>query len=108
MSERDFIYWLQGALEIMDPKQLDEKQIQVIKDHIALVLKKETPTRIGQFVIKEDPSLQPEEIKVVPQSPLLGDLLKRSPIKCANAGIIGRCNNTFCQICNPLGGRITC
>lgn len=43
MTSEMFVYWLQGALEIMDPKTLDEKQIQVIKDHIALVLTKVTP-----------------------------------------------------------------
>lgn len=44
MTPENFVYWLQGVLEIADPKQLDEKQIQIIKDHIKLVLKKETPS----------------------------------------------------------------
>ena len=44
MTPENFVYWLQGVLEIADPKQLDEIQIKIIKDHIALVLKKQTPT----------------------------------------------------------------
>lgn len=43
MTPENFVYWLQGVLEIANPKQLDEEQIKIIKDHIKLVLKKETP-----------------------------------------------------------------
>lgn len=42
MTERDFIYWLQGYLEMSGAKSLDEKQVQIIKDHIGLVLNKVT------------------------------------------------------------------
>ena len=35
---------LQGYLEISGSNSLTEDQVQIIKDHIALVLKKETPT----------------------------------------------------------------
>lgn len=45
MTPEQFIYWLQGFLEIADPKKLDKTQIQIIKDHIALVMTKETPYR---------------------------------------------------------------
>lgn len=45
MTPENFIYWLQGKLEIGDTKTLNEEEVQVIKDHIALVLKKETPLR---------------------------------------------------------------
>jgi hypothetical protein len=43
MTPENFIYWLQGMLDISETKELNEKQVQIIKDHIALVLKKETP-----------------------------------------------------------------
>lgn len=106
MSERDFIYWLQGALEIMDPKQLDEKQIQVIKDHIALVLKKETPNRTipGNELV-----LKPEN----PQHPLVDILTQgtRSPQqlpdrKCGE-GVLG-CGNPFCTRCTSTRLAVTC
>lgn len=45
MSEKDFAYWLQGFFEIENPKKLDERQTQMIKDHLKLVFKKETPNR---------------------------------------------------------------
>lgn len=45
MSSESFVYWLQGYFEIADPKSLGEKEIQIIKDHLDLVLKKETPNR---------------------------------------------------------------
>lgn len=43
MTERDFLYWLQGFLEMSEAKTLDEKQVQIIKDHIKLVAVKVTP-----------------------------------------------------------------
>jgi hypothetical protein len=45
MTPEQFIYWLQGFLEIADPKKLDKKQIEIIKDHMSLVLTKQTPNR---------------------------------------------------------------
>ena len=46
MTPENFVYWLQGFLEIQDPVDIDRQQVQTIKDHIALVLKKETPQRL--------------------------------------------------------------
>jgi hypothetical protein len=37
MSPQDFCYWLQGFMEVSDPKSIDEKQLEVIKKHLALV-----------------------------------------------------------------------
>lgn len=45
MTTEQFVYWINGYFEIANPKTLGEKEIQVIKDHLALVLKKETPNR---------------------------------------------------------------
>jgi len=44
MTPENFVYWLNGLLEIGEVKELNEKQVQIIKDHIKLVLKKETPS----------------------------------------------------------------
>ena len=43
MNERDFVYWLQGFFELTDSKKLTEAQVKMIKEHLALVLEKETP-----------------------------------------------------------------
>ena len=49
MTPEQFAYWLQGALEVIDPKYgLDAKQVQVIRDHLALVFEKVTPERSGE------------------------------------------------------------
>jgi hypothetical protein len=37
MKSVEFCYWLQGVFEIADPKALDEKQTEVIKQHLAMV-----------------------------------------------------------------------
>lgn len=42
MSELEFCYWLQGFFEVGNPKQLSPKQVQIIKDHLALVFDKIT------------------------------------------------------------------
>ena len=42
MNPINFVYWLQGFLEIGNPTSIDEKQVQEIKNHIALVLDKQT------------------------------------------------------------------
>ena len=43
MTQENFVYWLNGFLEISDAKKLNEKQVQIIKDHLALVFEKVTP-----------------------------------------------------------------
>ena len=42
MTERDFVYWLQGFFELTDSNELKVAQVEMIKEHLALVLKKET------------------------------------------------------------------
>ena len=44
MTPRDFVYWLQGLLELSKVERLDVSQVQEIKNHLELVLTKETPT----------------------------------------------------------------
>lgn len=43
MTPEQFVYWLNGALEL-GAKSLDEQQVKVIKDHLKLVLTKITPS----------------------------------------------------------------
>jgi hypothetical protein len=37
MRPEEFCYWLQGFLEMSDPKTMDEKQVDLMKRHLALV-----------------------------------------------------------------------
>lgn len=43
MNSENFVYWLQGFLEISNTDSLNKEQVQIIKDHIALALTKVTP-----------------------------------------------------------------
>ncbi len=43
MSAQEFVYWLQGFLEIAKPETISAEQVQEIKNHIKLVLTKITP-----------------------------------------------------------------
>lgn len=43
MTLEQFTYWLQGFMEMADPKELNVTQTQQIKDHLKLVFDKKTP-----------------------------------------------------------------
>lgn len=45
MTAEQFAYWLQGFMEVGQPRELNHNQIQVIKDHLKLVFDKKTPDR---------------------------------------------------------------
>jgi hypothetical protein len=40
MTPENFVYWLQGCLELNGNTTLNKKQVQMIRDHLALVLTK--------------------------------------------------------------------
>lgn len=52
MTPEQFTYWLQGFFELSPSGPLSEMQAQIIRDHLALVMKKVTPDR-GQVSMKE-------------------------------------------------------
>lgn len=45
MTHTEFVYWLNGFMELAEPTTLSPRQTQVIKDHLALTLPKVTPPR---------------------------------------------------------------
>ncbi len=59
MTPENFVYWLQGYFEISDgcnplmraPGLLGGDQIQIIRDHLKLVLEKKTPDKKMPFSI---------------------------------------------------------
>lgn len=44
MTPENFVYWLQGFLELSHQTSLDETQTKMIRDHLNLVFEKKTPT----------------------------------------------------------------
>lgn len=52
MTPEQFTYWLQGFIEVENPKALNAKQTQIIKDHLAQVFKKKTPSRHNSTNLK--------------------------------------------------------
>lgn len=59
MTERDFVYWLQGYLELSDKENIpgfSETQVQIIKDHIKIVLEKKTPNRMTGYTQETRPA----------------------------------------------------
>jgi len=47
MKSESFVYWLQGYFEISEAKELNEKQIEIIKNHLNLVFKHEIDPSFG-------------------------------------------------------------
>jgi len=42
----NFIYWLNGFFELSGATTLNEQQVKVLKEHMALVMKKVTPSTV--------------------------------------------------------------
>ena len=47
MTSREFCYWLQGLFELDSPKNINEKQTELIKKHLNLVFKHEIDASYG-------------------------------------------------------------
>lgn len=60
MTPEQFVYWLQGFVEISGKKELDETQLKIVQDHLDLVLIKVTPERRPVEQKKCDKTLPPE------------------------------------------------
>jgi hypothetical protein len=45
MTAEQFVYWLQGYMEIDNPLMLNTRETRIVKDHLALVFDKKTPER---------------------------------------------------------------
>lgn len=45
MNAQDFAYWLKGFVEMNPNAMVTGTQWQIVKDHLELVFKKETPNR---------------------------------------------------------------
>lgn len=63
MTPRDFCYWLNGFFEMQEPTEISEKQTEMIKRHLALVMKNVTKGKEGI-----DFSKLIEDISKLPQS----------------------------------------
>lgn len=57
MTPEAFCYWLQGALELADMKEMSPEDVQKIKDHLKLVFDKLTP--VYPAGIQLTPAVQP-------------------------------------------------
>lgn len=47
MTSQDFVYWLQGFMEIAEPEVLSAKQLDMIKSHLALVFVHDIDPKAG-------------------------------------------------------------
>lgn len=47
MKSESFVYWLQGFFEISEATTLNEKQIQIIKNHLNMVFVHDIDPKLG-------------------------------------------------------------
>lgn len=69
LTSRDFVFWLQGLFEVAEPKELNEKQTEIIKRHLNLVFFHEIdPSYSSDTKVQTEMNLihGGEEAKVVP------------------------------------------
>ena len=74
MNSIDFCYWLQGHFEISEATELNEKQIEIIKNHLNLVFKHEIDgiyekdelqnTHDGKPTWPQTPHISPNDTKI--------------------------------------------
>ena len=69
MTSEQVVYWLQGYLELSGAKEFNEQQVQVIKDHIQLVMKKVTPNIIPYPNVGYIPTLTSDKVQLYPDGP---------------------------------------
>lgn len=58
MNEIEFVYWLQGFLELSNTKTLNKKQLEMVKKHLTLVLTKVTD--VNSVIKKLEPISRPK------------------------------------------------
>lgn len=79
MTPENFVYWLQGFFELTESKNLSESQVQVIKNHLALVFDKKTPVTPIVTPIKPQPS---DKFTPIPTPvPDVFPWIKRTPLE---------------------------
>jgi len=86
MTAENFVYWLQGYLEISNKEdiKLDSEQIKIIQDHIKLVLNKVTPDRLG--------TITPHQITTVPYcSPMITTPVDFTKVICESESLTKIC-----------------
>lgn len=49
MTSTNFIYFLQGFMEITDPETISEKDLQMIKGHLSLAFRDDIDPSMGDF-----------------------------------------------------------
>lgn len=75
MTSRDFVYWFQGFLEISDAKTLDEKQLECIRKHLALVFRHEIDPSYGD-------AKKQQELNKIHGNPGPGKIDKNTVYRC--------------------------
>jgi hypothetical protein len=83
MDTTTFCYWLKGFFEISDTNKLNEKQVQIIRDHLDLVFNKVTPDRFKDEVKRS----KVEESPYVDLGEVFKNLTKEPKVYCTTPTI---------------------
>jgi len=94
MTEKEFVIWLHGFLEISGVKTLDENQLQVIKDHLDTFFVKITPNREEDEASEEQREMRVPPVYPHTKWPTIPKVPGNTPPKFSE---IWCCDNTFAQ-----------
>jgi len=64
MTPEQFCYWLQGFCEMTKTKEMDEDQFKMLKEHLALVFNKVTPSLMPNITCSATTITPSEQITV--------------------------------------------
>lgn len=51
MTSDEFVYWLQGYMELADPENMGKRELSIIQEHLSLVLHKVTQSPLKDSVL---------------------------------------------------------
>jgi hypothetical protein len=92
MSPENFVYWLQGFLEVSCASEMSEQQLRIVRDHLELVLSKRTPAYAHPVPAQSAPVPKWETTSgpaiVFPQGP-----------KCRTCGVVCSEEGGTCRKC---------
>jgi hypothetical protein len=95
MTEKEFVIWLHGFLEISCVKTLDENQLQVIEDHLNVFFTKITPEQRKMLTPEQRKMLTPPPPLYPPLNwPTISKVPGNTPPKFSE---IWCCDNTLTQ-----------
>jgi hypothetical protein len=97
MTSDQFVYWLQGFLEVSGASEMSEQQLRIVRDHLELVLSKRTPAYVQHA--------QPAPVPMWETVSGFQSVYPTGP-KCGTCGVVCSEEGGTCKRCVRSKGRL--